>query len=84
MHAPTADRYPRAKRPRARAGPNILLVEDNPVNRRGRRGMLESLGCATDTRRRLDGSQAMNAANLRRGVDGLQMPGDGRIAATGE
>ena len=31
------------------AGPKILLVEDNPVNREVAVGMLESLGCAVDT-----------------------------------
>jgi two-component system, sensor histidine kinase and response regulator len=47
--AATADSIP-AGAPAARpAGPKILLVEDNPVNREVAVGMLESLGCGVDT-----------------------------------
>ena len=41
--------------------PKILLVEDNPVNREVAVGMLESLGCATDSAE--NGSLALEAMN---------------------
>jgi two-component system sensor histidine kinase/response regulator len=66
-------------------GPSILVVEDNPVNREVAVGMLESLGCATDT---ADNGwlalQAMNAATYDAVLMDCQMPVMDGLTATGE
>jgi CheY-like chemotaxis protein len=46
--APATAPAPGASAAARAAGPKILLVEDNPVNREVAVGMLESLGCVTD------------------------------------
>jgi signal transduction histidine kinase/DNA-binding response OmpR family regulator/HPt (histidine-containing phosphotransfer) domain-containing protein len=72
--------------PAARAaGPTLLLVEDNPVNREVAVGMLESLGCIIDT---ADNGwlalQAMNTATYDAVLMDCQMPVMDGLAATGE
>ena len=72
--------------PSARAvGPNILLVEDNPVNREVAVGMLESLGCATDSAENgWMALKAMNTATYDAVLMDCQMPVMDGLAATGE
>jgi two-component system sensor histidine kinase/response regulator len=66
-------------------GPSILLVEDNPVNREVAVGMLESLGCATDTAENgWMALKAMNAATYDAVLMDCQMPVMDGLAATGE
>jgi two-component system, sensor histidine kinase and response regulator len=66
-------------------GPNILLVEDNPVNREVAVGMLESLGCATDTAENgWMALKAMNTATYDAVLMDCQMPVMDGLAATGE
>jgi two-component system sensor histidine kinase/response regulator len=72
--------------PPARAtGPNILLVEDNPVNREVAVGMLESLGCAVEAAE--NGRLAIEATNTT-AYDAVlmdcQMPVMDGMTATGE
>ena len=70
VHVPAAARA---------AGPTILLVEDNPVNREVALGLLESLGCATDAAENgWMALRAMNTATYDAVVDGLPNAGDGR------
>jgi two-component system, sensor histidine kinase and response regulator len=67
------------------AGPRILLVEDNPVNREVAVGMLENLGCATDAAE--DGRlaiEAMTAASYDAVLMDCQMPVMDGLTATGE
>jgi len=86
MHAPAAGSVSAVQAPAARAlGPNILLVEDNPVNREVAVGMLESLGCATDTAENgWTALKAMNAATYDAVLMDCQMPVMDGLAATGE
>ena len=49
MEAPRTGPATSAPPPVRAAGPKVLLVEDNPVNREVAVGMLESLGCLTET-----------------------------------
>ena len=67
------------------AGPKILLVEDNPVNREVAVGMLESLGCAAHSAEngRL-AIEAMNAAAYDAVLMDCQMPVMDGLTATGE
>jgi two-component system, sensor histidine kinase len=67
------------------AGPKILLVEDNPVNREVAVGMLESLGCATHSAENgLLAIEAMNAAAYDAVLMDCQMPVMDGLTATGE
>jgi CheY-like chemotaxis protein len=67
------------------AGPTILLVEDNAVNREVAVGMLESLGCATDTAENgWLALKAMNTATYDAVLMDCQMPVMDGFAATGE
>jgi len=86
MHAPAAGSVPAVHASAARAmGPSILLVEDNPVNREVAVGMLESLGCATDTAENgWMALKAMNAATYDAVLMDCQMPVMDGLAATGE
>jgi len=86
MHAPAAGSVSAVQAPAARAaGPSILLVEDNPVNREVAVGMLESLGCATDTAENgWTALKAMNAATYDAVLMDCQMPVMDGLAATGE
>jgi CheY-like chemotaxis protein/HPt (histidine-containing phosphotransfer) domain-containing protein len=86
MDAPAAGSAPAAPAAAARAaGPKILLVEDNPVNREVAVGMLDSLGCAADTAE--NGRLAIEAMNSRT-YDAVlmdcQMPVMDGLTATGE
>ena len=67
------------------AGPRILLVEDNAVNREVAVGMLESLGCAAHSAEngRL-ALEAMNAAAYDAVLMDCQMPVMDGLTATGE
>jgi two-component system, sensor histidine kinase len=67
------------------AGPKILLVEDNPVNREVAVGMLESLGCTAHSAEngRL-AIEAMNAAAYDAVLMDCQMPVMDGLTATGE
>jgi signal transduction histidine kinase/DNA-binding NarL/FixJ family response regulator len=67
------------------AGPKILLVEDNPVNREVAVGMLESLGCTAHSAEngRL-AVEAMNAAAYDAVLMDCQMPVMDGLTATGE
>jgi two-component system, sensor histidine kinase len=67
------------------AGPRILLVEDNAVNREVAVGMLESLGCAAHSAEngRL-GIEAMNAAAYDAVLMDCQMPVMDGLTATAE
>jgi two-component system sensor histidine kinase/response regulator len=66
-------------------GPTILLVEDNPVNREVAVGMLESLGCTTDTAENgWLALKAMNTATYDAVLMDCQMPVMDGLAATGE
>ena len=67
------------------AGPKILLVEDNPVNREVAVGMLESLGCVTDAAEngRL-AIEAMTTAAYDAVLMDCQMPVMDGLTATGE
>jgi signal transduction histidine kinase/DNA-binding response OmpR family regulator len=86
MHAPEAGAVSAAQAPAGRAeGPNILLVEDNAVNREVAVGMLESLGCATDTAENgWMALKAMTAATYDAVLMDCQMPVMDGLAATGE
>ncbi|HEV7611816.1 MAG TPA: ATP-binding protein [Steroidobacteraceae bacterium] len=67
------------------AGPKILLVEDNAVNREVALGMLENLGCVTDAAG--DGRsavEAMGAATYDVVLMDCQMPVMDGLTATGE
>ncbi len=67
------------------AGPRILLVEDNPVNREVAVGMLESLGCETDTAENgLLAIEVMNASGYDAVLMDCQMPVMDGLTATGE
>jgi signal transduction histidine kinase/DNA-binding response OmpR family regulator len=67
------------------AGPRILLVEDNPVNREVAVGMLESLGCATDAAENgWLAIEAMNASPYDAVLMDCQMPVMDGLTATGE
>jgi two-component system, sensor histidine kinase and response regulator len=84
--APPPAAVPSASASAARAaGPKILLVEDNPVNREVAVGMLESLGCAIDTAEngRL-AVEAMNTATYDAVLMDCQMPVMDGLTATGE
>jgi two-component system sensor histidine kinase/response regulator len=87
MDAPAAGSAPPAAPAAAAraAGPKILLVEDNPVNREVAVGMLDSLGCAADTAE--NGRLAIEAMNSRT-YDAVlmdcQMPVMDGLTATGE
>jgi PAS domain S-box-containing protein len=48
----------------AAAGPHVLLVEDNPINRKVAQQMLRSLGCTVDSAE--DGEQALRALEQHR------------------
>jgi two-component system sensor histidine kinase/response regulator len=66
-------------------GPTILLVEDNAVNREVAVGMLESLGCTTDTAENgWLALKAMNTATYDAVLMDCQMPVMDGLAATGE
>jgi CheY-like chemotaxis protein len=66
-------------------GPRILLVEDNAVNREVAVGMLESLGCETDTAENgWLALKAMNAATYDAVLMDCQMPVMDGLAATAE
>ena len=66
-------------------GPRILLVEDNAVNREVAVGMLESLGCETDTAENgWLALTAMNTATYDAVLMDCQMPVMDGLAATGE
>jgi CheY-like chemotaxis protein/HPt (histidine-containing phosphotransfer) domain-containing protein len=86
MHAPAAGSVSAVQAPAARAmGPSILLVEDNPVNREVAVGMLESLGCATDTAENgWMALKAMHAATYDAVLMDCQMPVMDGLAATSE
>ena len=86
MHATAAGSATAAQAPAARAeAPNILLVEDNPVNREVAVGMLESLGCATDTAENgWIALKSMNTATYDAVLMDCQMPVMDGLAATGE
>jgi CheY-like chemotaxis protein/HPt (histidine-containing phosphotransfer) domain-containing protein len=81
----TAGSAPAASSSGRAAGPKILLVEDNPVNREVAVGMLESLGCATETAEngRL-AIEAMAAAAYDAVLMDCQMPVMDGLTATGE
>ena len=67
------------------AGPKILLVEDNPVNREVAVGMLESLGCTADAAENgWMALKAMNTATYDAVLMDCQMPVMDGLAATGE
>jgi CheY-like chemotaxis protein len=75
---------PAASAPRA-AGPKILLVEDNPVNREVAVGMLESLGCKTEAAENgWLAIEAMKAAAYDAVLMDCQMPVMDGLTATGE
>jgi two-component system, sensor histidine kinase and response regulator len=86
MDAPPAAEPSASPPSAARAvGPRILLVEDNPVNREVAVGMLESLGCATDSAE--DGRlaiEAMNTTSYDAVLMDCQMPVMDGLTATGE
>jgi len=86
MDAAPAGSASAAHGPAARTvGPNILLVEDNPVNREVAVGMLESLGCATDAAENgWTALKAMNTATYDAVLMDCQMPVMDGLAATGE
>jgi two-component system sensor histidine kinase/response regulator len=67
------------------AGPRILLVEDNPINLEVAVGMLESLGCTTDT---ADNGrmaiEAMNGGSFDAVLMDCQMPVMDGLTATAE
>jgi signal transduction histidine kinase/CheY-like chemotaxis protein len=66
-------------------GPRILLVEDNAVNREVAVGMLESLGCETDTAENgWLALKAMNTATYDAVLMDCQMPVMDGLAATAE
>jgi two-component system, sensor histidine kinase len=66
-------------------GPRILLVEDNAVNREVAVGMLESLGCETDTAENgWSALKAMNTATYDAVLMDCQMPVMDGLAATAE
>jgi two-component system sensor histidine kinase/response regulator len=84
--APPAASSPAAASAAVRAaGPKILLVEDNPVNREVAVGMLESLGCVTDAAQngRL-ALEAMSSAAYDAVLMDCQMPVMDGLTATGE
>jgi two-component system sensor histidine kinase/response regulator len=86
MHAPPAGSAPAAPASATRAaGPKILLVEDNPVNREVAVGMLETLGCETETAEngRL-AIEAMNTGAFDAVLMDCQMPVMDGLTATGE
>jgi signal transduction histidine kinase/DNA-binding response OmpR family regulator len=67
------------------AGPRILLVEDNPVNREVAVGMLESLGCETEAAENgWLAIEAMNASTYDAVLMDCQMPVMDGLTATGE
>jgi signal transduction histidine kinase/CheY-like chemotaxis protein len=67
------------------AGPKILLVEDNPVNREVAVGMLEGLGCATETAENGRAAlEAMKAVAYDAVLMDCQMPVMDGLTATGE
>jgi len=86
MGAPPAGSAPAVHVPAARtAGPTILLVEDNPVNREVAVGMLESLGCTADAAENgWMALRAMNTATYDAVLMDCQMPVMDGLAATGE
>jgi two-component system sensor histidine kinase/response regulator len=86
MHAPATGSVSAVQASAAREmGPSILLVEDNPVNREVAVGMLESLGCATDTAENgWMALKAMVAATYDAVLMDCQMPVMDGLAATGE
>jgi two-component system sensor histidine kinase/response regulator len=67
------------------AGPRILVVEDNPINREVAVGMLESLGCSTET---ADNGrmaiEAMNGGSFDAVLMDCQMPVMDGLTATAE
>jgi CheY-like chemotaxis protein/HPt (histidine-containing phosphotransfer) domain-containing protein len=75
-----------APSPAARgAGPKILLVEDNPVNREVAVAMLESLGCAADAAENgWLAIEAMTTATYDAVLMDCQMPVMDGLTATGE
>jgi two-component system, sensor histidine kinase and response regulator len=77
---------PSAAAPAARvAGPKILLVEDNPVNREVAVGMLESLGCAVDAAENgWLAIESMNTTTYDAVFMDCQMPVMDGMTATGE
>jgi two-component system sensor histidine kinase/response regulator len=67
------------------AGPKILLVEDNPVNREVAVAMLENLGCATEAAENgWLAIEAMTAATYDAVLMDCQMPIMDGLTATGE
>jgi two-component system sensor histidine kinase/response regulator len=86
MPAPPAGSASAVPPPAARAlGPKILLVEDNPVNREVAVGMLEGLGCETDTAENgWLALRAMNTETYDAVLMDCQMPVMDGLAATGE
>jgi len=86
MDAPPAGSASISHAPAARTvGPSILLVEDNPVNREVAVGMLESLGCTTDSAENgWMALKAMNTATYDAVLMDCQMPVMDGLAATGE
>jgi two-component system sensor histidine kinase/response regulator len=86
MDAPPAGSASALHVPAARTvGPTILLVEDNPVNREVAVGMLESLGCTTDSAENgWMALKAMNTATYDAVLMDCQMPVMDGLAATGE
>jgi CheY-like chemotaxis protein len=86
MDAPPAASASAVHVPAARTvGPTILLVEDNPVNREVAVGMLESLGCTTDSAENgWMALKAMNTATYDAVLMDCQMPVMDGLAATGE
>jgi two-component system sensor histidine kinase/response regulator len=86
MPAPPAGSAPAVPASAARMiGPRILLVEDNAVNREVAVGMLESLGCETDTAENgWSALKAMNTATYDAVLMDCQMPVMDGMAATAE
>ena len=84
MAVPPARPAQAAPAPRE-AGPKILLVEDNPVNREVAVGMLESLGCTADAAENgWLAVAAMNTAIYDAVLMDCQMPVMDGLTATGE
>jgi two-component system sensor histidine kinase/response regulator len=85
MDTPTEGSASPASASARSAGPKILLVEDNPVNREVAVGMLESLGCSTESAEngRL-AIEAMRKVAYDAVLMDCQMPVMDGLTATGE